>query len=240
MDARAVESSANSVQPIIENLLNRIARANLSMRLLNSADAYLRAANAMDCWVDPACAQQHGGHNSNMFWLEFTHATAGCMGLGAAVNWRTDDIIRDIESGTLWYPGGYAEYCALQRIELVDPSRLIGGSLSYIQLATNPDIEQNQDLIEMASLLLQALAFRHHHSLYSVHLGVHAPAISGMPLLPESFKFNDFLATSYFPPADEQVTLTLSHNSMPEFVDLAGLSTPASINAIPDPADVTA
>lgn len=209
------------VQNTIEHLLAKTQSSGMTMRLLNSASAYMGAADDIICWIDPACAQQRGGFESQMFWIEFIDQHRRRAVLAAGMSWQTDDIIQDISLGHLWYPGGYAEHCALHHIDLAEPSRLISGRLSYLQFGINKDAEPSSETIEDLALLVQALGFRHHHSDFSIHLGVHSPSVLGMPMLPKSFRSNDFLATTYFPPANEGATLTLSHSSLDDFIEIA-------------------
>lgn len=220
-------SIATIAQHAIEDLVGKISEAGISMRLLGNAEGYLRAAESLDCWVDPACAQQRGGASAGMFWIEFSDVMRTPIALGAALNWQTDDLMTDIANGSMWYSGGFAEHCALQHIELAEPSRLISGSLSYMQLSVSRVAAPQQQIVEQMALLLQGLAFRHHKSTTVVQLGVHARQLNGTPRLTECFIGDDFLTSTYFPPAETIATLNLLYNSGPDYLRLVGLADPS-------------
>lgn len=209
-------------QIAIDKLISRIGEAGIAMRLLSNVEGYLRTAQKLGSWVDPACAQQRGHGLPSLFWIEFTDHSGQAIALGAALKWQTEDILADIADGRLWFSGGFADHCALHHIDLADPSRLIHGTTSYMQLSARPQTTLPPEMIDQLSLLLQALAFRHHKPAYCVQLGVNSSQLNATPRLTDSFAHDDFLASTYFPPAETVVTLNLLHNSRADFVRLSG------------------
>ena len=223
MERQMPPVNADAALLAIEKLLGQLGKAGITMRLLSDANAYARAGAIMKCWIDPACAQQRGGPTLGMFWLEFSNSARVPIALGAAMRWQTADIIPDIATGTLWYPGGFAEHCGLHEIKLGEPTRLLGGNLSYTQLSASQFDPPDTQLLTWMSLLLQALALRHHQSDNLVELAAISSNADEIHVPFEAYRHHDYLASGYFPPADKRATLVLLHNTAREMLGVANI-----------------
>jgi hypothetical protein len=190
------------LQQRIDQIMERIAALNLSLAIETDFSRlvdFLRAIRAP--WVNPTFDPACHDLSRDAFWIRILDQQGNTVGSHAQKVFVTDDFLRLIDSGALWYRGEVRLKPGQLPWRLRKISTHMAGTIAYAgSLWIDPSFRK-RGLSLLVPFLSRALCFRNFSVDFYTCLVLASLAESGLPRNAYGYRHVEPVLDGYFPPA---------------------------------------
>lgn len=214
------------VQLGIDSLTRTIAELGLTLVIEQDFEGLAAFLEARGTFVNPSFDPKTSRLGWRDFWVHLLDPAGRSIACSAEKVIETEDFMEEVATGRIWYEGGFASRGGPARIEVLQPSVRLSGTLSHSGSTWVDPVWRGQGLAMLMTRLSRALSFRNHGVAANTGFVRHSLYVTPVPTESYGYAHVEKCLDGFFPPQGGPEVLYLCWITDLEFV--------RSVEALPE------